>query len=76
MTIKSNESPLMRFIKSSGIFFIGSVLSKAMSILMLPLYTNRIPTDSMGYYDLSLTYTLLEQHLKYIRKHAESLNND
>ena len=56
MTIKSNESPLMRFIKSSGIFFIGSVLSKAMSILMLPLYTNRIPTDSMGYYDLSLTY--------------------
>ena len=56
MTMKNNESSLIRFIKSSGIFFIGSVLSKAISILMLPLYTNRIPTDDMGYYDLSLTY--------------------
>lgn len=54
--MKNNESSLMRFIKSSGIFFIGSVLSKAISILMLPLYTNRIPTEDMGYYDLSLTY--------------------
>lgn len=55
MTNKS-ESSLIRFIKSSGIFFVGSVLSKAISILMLPLYTNRIPTSDMGYYDLSLTY--------------------
>lgn len=54
--MKNNESAFIRFIKSSGIFFIGSVLSKAISILMLPLYTNRIPTDDMGYYDLSLTY--------------------
>lgn len=54
--MKTNESPLVRFLKSSGIFFIGSVLSKAISILMLPLYTSRIPTDDMGYYDLSLTY--------------------
>ena len=54
--MKNSESSLIRFIKSSGIFFIGSVLSKAISILMLPLYTNRIPTDDMGYYDLSLTY--------------------
>lgn len=52
----NNQSSLLRFIKSSGIFFIGSVLSKAISILLLPLYTNRIPTDDMGYYDLSLTY--------------------
>lgn len=52
----NKESSLLRFIKSSGVFFIGSVLSKAISILMLPLYTNRIPTDDMGYYDLSLTY--------------------
>ncbi|MDY2980501.1 MAG: oligosaccharide flippase family protein [Fusobacterium sp.] len=46
----------MRFIKSSGIFFIGSVLSKAISFFMLPLYTSYIPTRDMGYYDLSLTY--------------------
>ncbi len=54
--MENKESSLLRFIKSSGIFFIGSVLSKAISILMLPLYTNRIPTGDMGYYDLSLTY--------------------
>ena len=54
--VNNNKSSLIRFIKSSGIFFVGSVLSKAISILMLPLYTNRIPTSDMGYYDLSLTY--------------------
>lgn len=54
--MKNNESSLLRFIKSSGVFFIGSVLSKAIVLLMLPLYTNRIPTQDMGYYDLSLTY--------------------
>ena len=54
--MKNKESSILRFIRSSGVFFIGSVLSKAISILMLPLYTNRIPTQDMGYYDLSLTY--------------------
>ncbi len=54
--MKNNQSALLRFIKSSGVFFIGSVLSKAIVLLMLPLYTNRIPTQDMGYYDLSLTY--------------------
>ena len=57
--MKNNESSLIRFIKSSGIFFVGSVLAKAISILMLPLYTNRIPTADMGYYDLSLTYVTI-----------------
>lgn len=47
---------LKQFIKSSAIFFIGSVLSKAISIFMLPLYTSRIPTADMGYYDISITY--------------------
>lgn len=50
------ESSLFRFIKSSSIFLLGMVLSKAISILMLPLYTNHIPINDMGYYDLSLTY--------------------
>ena len=47
---------IRKFIKTSGVFFIGTVLSKAISILLLPLYTSRIPTSDMGYYDLSLTY--------------------
>ena len=57
--MKNNQSSLLRFIKSSGIFFVGSVLAKAISILMLPLYTDRIPTADMGYYDLSLTYVTI-----------------
>ena len=57
--MKNNQSALMRFITSSGIFFIGSVLSKAIVLFMLPLYTNRIPTQDMGYYDLSITYSTI-----------------
>jgi len=52
----NKTSSIVQFIKTSGIFFVGAVLSKAISILLLPLYTRRIPTDEMGYYDLSLTY--------------------
>lgn len=49
-------SLLKHFLKSSAIFFIGTVLSKAISIFMLPLYTSYIPTEDMGYYDVSVTY--------------------
>lgn len=52
----SKSSSIVKFVKTSGVFFVGAVLSKAISILLLPLYTDRIPTDAMGYYDLSLTY--------------------
>ena len=45
-----------QFLKSSTIFFIGTVLSKAISIFMLPLYTSYISTEDMGYYDISVTY--------------------
>lgn len=47
---------LKQFLTSSVIFFVGTVLSKAISILMLPLYTSYIPTADMGYYDVSVTY--------------------
>lgn len=54
--MNQQNNPLIKFIKTSGIFLIGSVLSKAITIFMLPLYTNHIPTADMGTYDLSLTY--------------------
>lgn len=45
-----------RFIKSSAIYFVGSVLTKLVAFFMLPLYTNYILIGDMGYYDLSVQY--------------------
>ncbi len=42
-------------IKSTFIYFVGNVLSKAMMFFMLPLYTNRIPANEMGLYDTNTT---------------------
>lgn len=43
------------FLKSSGVFLVGSVISKAAMVLMLPLYTNFISAADLGYYDLTTT---------------------
>ena len=53
--MKSNRE-LIRFIKTSGIFLAGNVLSKAISFFLLPIYTGMIPVEDMGYYDVSITY--------------------
>lgn len=44
---------IQRFIKTSSIYFLGNVLTKIVSFLLLPLYTNRISPEDFGYYDLS-----------------------
>lgn len=46
----------MKFIKSTGIFLIGNVLSRMVSFFMLPLYTNFISPSDFGIYDLNLAY--------------------
>ena len=38
---------LWRFIKSSGIYFVGTVLTKLISFLLLPLYTSYISLLTM-----------------------------
>lgn len=43
---------LLKFIKSSGIYFVGSVLTKLISFLLLPMYTNYIEPSDYGTYDL------------------------
>lgn len=53
--LKGNSS-VLQFVKSTGIFFIGSSLSKMISFFLLPIYTSYISTDDFGYYDLSITY--------------------
>ena len=42
------------FIKNSLLFMLGSGLSKALGIIMLPLYTSQIPTEDYGAYDIRL----------------------
>ena len=38
--------------KNSIVYILGKALSIIISILLLPLYTSKIPTSSYGYYDL------------------------
>lgn len=45
-----------KFVKSSVIYFVGNVLTKLISFFLLPLYTRYIPSNEMGYYDLSTLY--------------------
>lgn len=52
-------SLLRKFIKSSGVFLIGSALSKVIVFFLLPIYTRYLPTSDYGYYDVSLTYLSL-----------------
>ena len=47
---------LVKFLKSSGIYFVGNVLTKMVSFFLLPLYTTYIPTEQSGYFDLSYSY--------------------
>lgn len=45
-----------KFIKSSAIYFVGNVLTKIISFFLLPLYTSKIATEDMGYFDVSVSY--------------------
>ena len=49
----------MQFIKNTFIFFVGNVLSKLISFILLPMYTTVIPTEQMGVYDVSVTLTTM-----------------
>lgn len=49
---------LLRFIKSSGIYFVGTVLTKLISFLLLPLYTSYINPSDYGTYDLYNAYIM------------------
>lgn len=46
---------IKRFLNTTLVYFIGTVLSKLVSFILLPLYTNRIPPTEYGSYDLVLT---------------------
>lgn len=44
---------------------LGSGLSKALGIIMLPLYTSQIPTADYGAYDISLTFITIVSSVAY-----------
>lgn len=48
---------IKKFIRNSGVFFIGNVFSKVIVIFLLPIYTKYISSAEYGYYDLSVTYS-------------------
>lgn len=54
-----NGKTFLSFAKSSGIFFIGNTMSKVITLLLIPLYTNTLPSADYGYFDLSITYATL-----------------
>ena len=46
----------VRFIKSSGIYFVGTVMTKLITFFLLPLYTSYISPADYGTYDLYNVY--------------------
>lgn len=58
-------SDLKKFVKSSGIYFLGSILSKLIAFFMLPIYTKYLSPSEFGEYDLSLAYITFFTYLFY-----------
>lgn len=46
----------IKFAKTSGIYFFGTVLAKLVTMLLLRVYTEYIPTADMGTYNVSINY--------------------
>lgn len=46
----------LKFIKSSGIYFVGNILTKLISFFLLPIYTKYINPTDYGTYDLMIAY--------------------
>lgn len=50
---------LKRLIKTTGVYFLGTVGTKLVSFLLLPLYTAYLLPDQYGQYDVNITYATL-----------------
>ena len=62
---KAGENYILRFIRSSGVFFIAVVIPKIVVFLLLSFNTARIGTADYGYYDLSISYMTLAAYLLF-----------
>lgn len=50
---------LKRLIKTTGVYFLGTVGTKLVSFLLLPLYTAYLLPSQYGQYDVNITYATL-----------------
>ena len=50
---------LKRLVKTTGIYFLGTVGTKLISFLLLPLYTAYLLPSQYGQYDVNITYSTL-----------------
>lgn len=48
-------SKINRFLKTSSVYFLGSILSRLMSFFLLPLYTSKLSPEQFGSYDLTIS---------------------
>lgn len=46
---------IFKFIKTFSIYFLGTILTKLITFILLPLYSNKLSTDQFGYYDYTIT---------------------
>ena len=53
------KTTISRFVQNTAIFLIGTIFSKLISFLLLPLYTSIVPTEEMGVLDVSITVATL-----------------
>ena len=60
------STSIKNFLKSTGVYFLGNILSKIISFLLLPLYTSHISPDSYGRYDLAANYVNLFSTIFFI----------
>ncbi|MBQ8995373.1 MAG: polysaccharide biosynthesis C-terminal domain-containing protein [Oscillospiraceae bacterium] len=59
------ENYILRFLRSTGILFIGVILPKVVVFLLLSFNTAHIGTADYGYYDLSVNITTMITYLLY-----------
>ena len=50
---------LKRLVKTTGVYFLGTVGTKLISFLLLPLYTAYLVPSQYGQYDVNITYATL-----------------
>lgn len=51
-----NVKNFIKFVKTSGIYLIGNVLTKAVAFIMLPIYTKYLSPSDYGTYDVNIAY--------------------
>ena len=62
---RTGENYILRFIRSSGVFFVAIVIPKIVVFLLLSFNTAHIGTADYGYYDLSISYMTLAAYLLF-----------